>query len=115
MTRYAIDTDGVSGERLALAGDPVELRECASLVAGATTGAMTSAGTEGDGLRAALERFRVVHAHALVAVADAAAALGDRLDQSTAQARSVELFITAGFAHVAASAPAVLADSPDHR
>ncbi len=104
MTRYSIDTDGVSRERLALAHDPAELRECASLVAAATAGAMSATGRRG---RRAFEshstRFRAVHAHALDAVADAASALGDRLDRSTLEARSVELFVTAGFAQVSAS------------
>ena len=104
MTRYAIDTHGVSRERLALEREPAELRECASVVAAATADAMAAVGCEGDGLRVALERFRVVHAHALDAVADAAGALGDRIDESAAEARAVELFVTAGFASMAASA-----------
>jgi hypothetical protein len=108
MTRSRIDTDGVSRERLALARDPAELRECASLVAAATAGAMTCAGSEGAEVRRALERFRAVTAHALDAIADATSALGDRLDTCTAEARSVELLVTEGFAHVAASVPAAL-------
>lgn len=103
MTRYSFDGSGVSRERLALAHDPAELRECASLVASATAVAMAATGSEGHALGAALSRFRVVHAHALDAVADAASALGDRLDRSTAEARCVELFITSGFAAAAAS------------
>jgi hypothetical protein len=103
MTRYSIDTDGVSRERLALAHDPAELHECASLVAAATADAMSALGVEGDGVRVALARFRAVHAYALDAVADAASALGDQLDRSTLEARSVELFVAAGFAQVSAS------------
>ncbi len=110
MTRYAIDFDGVSRERLALAHDPAELRECASHVATATAGAMASTGDAGDVLRVELDRFRVVHAHALDAVADAAGALAHRLDRSTVEARSVELFVTAGFAGVAASSTVNLGD-----
>src|SRR5829696_8714766 len=105
MTRYAIDADGVSHERLALAHDPAELRECASLVAAATAGAMAAAGHEGDGIRVALQRFRAVHAYALDAIADAASALGGRLDQSMLEARAVELHVTEGFA-AAARGPA---------
>ncbi len=101
MTRYSIDTDGVSRERLALAEDPAQLRACASAVAAATASALAALGGDGEGIRAALERFRLVHAHALDAVADAADALGDRLDRSTLEARSVELFVTAGFASAA--------------
>ncbi|GAA2024764.1 hypothetical protein GCM10009740_12990 [Terrabacter terrae] len=103
MTRFSIDTAGVSRERLALSGDPRELRESASQVAAATAAAMAVVGGEGDGVRSALERFRVVHTHALDAVADAAGALGDRLDRSTLEARSAELFVSAGFAQVAVS------------
>jgi hypothetical protein len=113
MTRYAIDTHGVTRERLALAREPAELRECASVVAAATAGAMAAVGCEGDGLRVALERFRVVHAHALDAVADAAGALGDRIDESAAEARAVELFVTAGFAGVTAGAPLGQGDPVD--
>ena len=110
MTRYAIDSDGVSRERLALAHDPAELRECASQVAMATAGAMASTGDAGDVLRAELARFRVVHAHALDAIADAAGALADRLGRSTLEARSVELLVTAGFAGVTASIAEALRD-----
>lgn len=102
MTRYALDTEGVSRERLALAHDPAELHECASLVAAATAGALSALGVEGEGIRVALERFRAVHAYALDAVADAASALGNRLDRSTLEARAVELFVTAGFGQVSA-------------
>lgn len=112
MTRYSFDGTGVSRERVALAHDPVELRACASLVATASADAMAAAGSEGEGVRTALERFRTVQAHALDAVADAASALGDRLDRSTAEARSVELFITSGFAAVAASGAATYDSSP---
>ena len=106
MTRYSYDSAGVSRERFALAHDPVELRECASLVATATAGAMAATGSEGEGLSTALERFRAVHADALDAVADAASALGDRLDRSTAESRSIELSITSGFAVAATSGAA---------
>lgn len=102
MTRYSIDTEGVSRERLALAHDPDELRQCASTVASATAAAMAAVGREGAVIRTALERFRLMHAHALDAVADATGALGDRLDRSTSETRSVELLVTAGLAQVAA-------------
>ena len=102
MTRYSIDVDGLSRERLALGHDPTELRACASSVALATAGAMAAAGSQVPGLRPSLDRFRTVHARALDAVADAAAALGDRLDQSTAEARSVELFVTSSLAQAGA-------------
>ena len=102
MTRYSIDAEGVSRERLALAHDPPELRACASAVATAAAEAMAAMGSHGTSLRGAVDRFRTVYAHALDAVADASAALGDRLDRSTAEARSVELFVTASLAEVAA-------------
>lgn len=110
MTRYAIDAHGVSRERLALAHDPAELRECASLVGASTSGGLASLGDEGDVLRVALERFRVVHTHALDAVADAADALGGRLDRSTLEARAAELFVTAQFAGVTTSSAVALGD-----
>jgi hypothetical protein len=101
MTRYSIDVGGVARERLALAHDPAELRACASSVAVAAAGAMAAAGSQPAGLSAALDRFRTVHARALDAIADAAAALGDRLDESTAEARSVELIVTSSLAEAA--------------
>lgn len=110
MTRYSIDTHGVSSERLALSHDPAELSACASAVASAGGFASAAAGREGHGLGIALERFRSVHAHALDALADAASALGDRLDRSTLDARSVELFVTSGFAAVTTSGHAALGD-----
>jgi hypothetical protein len=103
MTRYSIDTDGVSHERSALAHDPAELRACASTVARATADAMASVGTGGPRLCWSLDRFRTVHAYALDALADAAAALGDRLDRSTAEARSVELSVTQAMADAASA------------
>lgn len=105
MTRFSIDTDGVSRERLAVAQDPGELRESAATVALATATAIAAVGTEGGGIGTALARFRAVHAYALDALADAADALGDRLDRSTLQAREVELFVTAGLARVSAVGP----------
>jgi hypothetical protein len=113
MTRYAFDTDGVSRARLALTDDPAQLRACASLVAAATAGAMSAVGSEGGCVRVAVERFRTVHAHALDAVADAASALGDRLDRSTLETRAVELFVTTSLADVATKVPAAV-DSSGH-
>jgi hypothetical protein len=110
MTRYSIDTHGVSCERLALSNDPTELSACASAVASAGAFASAAVGREGDGLGIALERFRSVHVHALDALADAASALGDRLDRSTLEARSVELFVTSGLAAIAASGQAAPGD-----
>ena len=110
MTRYSFDTHGVSRERLALSHDPAELSTCASAVASAGTAAAVALGDGAEGLRVAVERFRVVHAHAFDALADAAAALGDRLDRSTLEMRSVELLVTAGFSTVTTNAPAAHGD-----
>lgn len=98
MTRYAMDADGVSRERLALAHDPAELRACASALAAATAHVLGALGSDTAGVPAATERFRLVHAHALDAVAEAADALGGRLDRSAAEARAVELAVTGALA-----------------
>jgi hypothetical protein len=111
MTRYSFDTHGVSSARLALSHDPAELSTCASAVASAGASAAVALGDEADGLRTAIERFRVVHAHAFDALADAAAALGDRLDRSTLEMRSVELLVTAGFSAVTTDVSAAHGDS----
>jgi hypothetical protein len=113
MTRYVLDTDGVTRARLTLADDPAQLRECASVVAATTAAAMSAVGPEGSYVRTALERFRMVHCRALDAVADAASALGDRLDQSTVEARSVELFVTTALAEAATELPAGMSGSSD--
>jgi hypothetical protein len=105
MTRYSFDTHGVSRERVALSHDPAELDECASAVASAGVVAAVALGDDARSLRDAIERFRVVHAHALDALADAAAALGDRLDRSAIEMDSVELLVTAGFSALAADVP----------
>jgi hypothetical protein len=110
MTRYSIDTHGVSCERLALSNDPSELSACASAVASAGAFASSAVWREGDGLGIAHERFSSEHVHALDALADAASALGDRLDRSTLEARSVELFVTSCLAAVAASDQAAPGD-----
>lgn len=110
MTRYSFDTHGVSRERLALSHDPAELSACASAVAAAGASAAAAVGRERDGLGVALDRFRTVLAHAFDAMADAAGALGDRLDRSTLEMRSVELLVTDGFARVAANGSATLGD-----
>jgi hypothetical protein len=111
MTRYVLDTDGVTRERLALADDPAQLRECSSVVAATSAAAMSAVGPEGGYVRTALERFRTVHCHALDAVAEAATALGDRLDRSTVEARSVELFVTTALAEAATNLPAAMSGS----
>jgi hypothetical protein len=79
-------------------------------VASAGAAASASVGREGDGLGIAHQRFRNVHVHALDALADAASSLGDRLDRSTLEARSVELFVTSCLAAVAASDQAAPGD-----
>jgi len=101
MTRYSIDTDGVSRERRALADDPAELRGCASALAVAAASAMSAAGSDACEVRAALDRFRTVHVHAFDALADAADALGDRLGRSAAEGRAVELTVSAALSDVA--------------
>lgn len=115
MAHYSIDRDGVVGARHALDGDPQTLRDCAgelSVAAAAATVAVGAGGgrgggrgggtggpgvVEGDRLRAALQRFRVVQATALDAVADAWSALGGDLDQAVAGERDTELAVMAAF------------------
>ena len=113
MTRYALDTDGMTRTRLGLAEDPEQLRACASLVATATADAMSAVGPEGGCVRVALERFGTVHAHGLDFVADAAGALADQLDRSTVEAQEVELFVTRSLTHLATNVPATLVGSAD--
>lgn len=80
MARHVIDRDGVAGVGTALAADPQALHALALELSRAVVAAQAAIAGDGPSLRAALERFRLLHARALDVVAEASAALsGDLL------------------------------------
>jgi hypothetical protein len=98
MARYDMDRDGVASVRAAVAGDPVLLRESADAVAlgsaiarSGTGSGQTGIGWAPTGLATELDRFGVVHALLLDAMADALAALCGGLDLAVRGDRATEL------------------------
>jgi hypothetical protein len=91
MARYEMDRDGVSTVRAAVGGDPAVLREVADVVAAASAAARSVVGSEEAGLAAEIDRFRLVHARLLDAMADAVAALCGELRLAVQGDRETEL------------------------
>lgn len=105
MARYDMDRDGVASVRAAVAADPALLRESADTVAVAsaiarsgvvsapmgTGSAQAGLGSASRGLATELDRFRVVHASLLDAMADALSALCGGLDLAVRGDRATEL------------------------
>ncbi|MCU1536870.1 MAG: hypothetical protein JWP82_1221, partial [Humibacillus sp.] len=90
MARYEVDTGGLRSARQTVRGDPAALHGLADVVSAAGAGAKESVGPSTP-LAGELDRFRLVHARLLDAVADAFAALGGALDVAAADSREVEL------------------------
>jgi hypothetical protein len=91
MARYEVDRDGVAAARVAVGGDPEALRAVADAVAAATSAARVGLGPRTSVLAVELDRFRLVHARLLDAMADAVAALCGELDLAMHSERDVEL------------------------
>ena len=91
MARYEMDRDGVASVRAAVSDDPACLREVADGVAAASAMARSGVGSGQAGLTAEIDRFRLVHARLLDAMADAVAALCGELDLAVQSDREVEL------------------------
>ena len=96
MAYSSIDREGVSSARGTLAADPVALRSCAARVSAGAAEARMAVGAEATRLGVALERFRVVHATALDAMAQASATIGGDLVLVVTSSRETELSIAAG-------------------
>lgn len=106
MARYRIDDEAVCDARRSLDGDPATLRSCATALAAAGSMAAAAVGDADETLTLgqALQRFRLVHAQAVDAVADAAAALGGELDLAVAGEHEVQLAVASAFGAITASA-----------
>lgn len=92
MARSEIDHEGVASARHALAADPDALRECAARVSAALVSARWALGDTGS-LSAAVERYRILQARGLEAMAEAAAVLGGDLDVVVESSRATELAV----------------------
>lgn len=106
MAHYRIDDEGVCDARRLLDGDPATLRSCATALAAAGSVAAAAVGDADETvtLGRALQRFRLVHAQAIDALADASAALGGELDLAVAGEREVQLAVASAFGAITASA-----------
>jgi hypothetical protein len=91
MARIEVDPAGVSAVRGTVRGDPATLRAVADTVAAATAAARAALGSQDSPLSGELDRFRLVHAHLLDAMAEAFTALGGGLDLAAETARAGEL------------------------
>ena len=98
MGRFEMDREGVGGLSAAVRGDPEVLRRVADGVAAAGARARAGAGAEAVGLGAELDRFRLVHAALLDAVADAIGALGGDLDVAVSSDRATEVDVVSALA-----------------
>ena len=108
MARYEMDRDGVSTVTAAVSGDPAVLREVADGVAAASALARSGVGSaeagvcsEEAGLAAEIDRFRLVHARLLDAMADAVAALCGELDLAVRGDRETELAAASALGSIA--------------
>jgi hypothetical protein len=100
MAHFTIDHDGLTVARRALAADAETLSRCALELSAAAASARAAAGTDAVVLGMALERFRLVEARALDAIAAASAALGGRLDVATLEARDTDLAVASALGRV---------------
>ena len=100
MAYFSIDREAVHGARMILAEDPSLLHALAGEVSAAGAAARACLGPEWAGLAEAIDRFRVVHGHAIDAVAEAAAALGGDLDLVIAGSAETELAVSSALGSV---------------
>ena len=91
MARYEMDREGVATVRAAVSGDPEALRGVADAVAAAASAARGGVGPRASVLAAELDRFRLVHARLVDAMADAVAAVCGELDLAVRSERDTEL------------------------
>ena len=91
MARYEMDRDGLASARAAVSGDPALLREAAEVVAAASAMACSGVGSDQPQLAAELDRYRLVHARLLDAMADAVAALCGELDLAVQDEHETEI------------------------
>jgi hypothetical protein len=105
MGRFEMDREGVSAVGAALRHDPDVLRGVADRVAAAGAPPPGGVGAEAIGLGAELDRFRLVHAGLVDAVADAFAALGGDLGVAVGSDRATELAAVSALGALAGAVP----------
>ena len=91
MARYEIDREEVSKVGGAISRDAATLRAVAEAIAAASAAAGSAVGTRQPGLTAEIDRFRLVHARLVDAMADAVTALGGDLGLAVRRERDTEL------------------------
>lgn len=97
MARHVIDSDAVARAATSLAADPHTLHTLAAELSRAVVDAERSVAGDCPPLRAALDRFRLLHAHALDVVAEAAAALSGDLYTVAHESQSLERAISQAY------------------
>jgi hypothetical protein len=97
MARHLIDSDAVAAAAGSLAADPQTLHALASELSRAVVDAERSVAGDCPALRAALDRFRLLHAHALDVVAEATAALSGDLYTVAHESQSLERAISQAY------------------
>jgi hypothetical protein len=119
MARYDMDRDGVASVRAAVAGDPALLRDSADAVASGSTIARSGVGSTQTGigwtpteLATELDRFGIVHAVLLDAMADALAALCGELDLAVRGDRATELAAVSALGSLAGTLQQALVGAP---
>ena len=91
MARYEMDRGEVATVGGEINRDAETLRAVADAVAAASAAARCAVGTGQPGLAAEIDRFRLVHAHLVDAMADAVTALRGGLDLAVRSERDTEL------------------------
>ena len=104
MARIEFDPAGVSAVRETVRGDPAVLRAVADTVAAATAAARQALGPQASPLSAELDRFRLVHAHLVDAMAEAFSALAGGLDLAVEGARVAEVAAATALGSLSAAA-----------
>jgi len=109
MARYEVDLEAVSTTAAAVRGDATTLRSVADAVAAAAAAARSAAGSGQPGLSAEIDRFRLVHATLVDAMADAVTSLCGGLDLAVRQGRDTEVAAAAALGSVAGTLAPVVA------
>lgn len=100
MVRYEMDRGEVSRVGGEISRDAATLRAVADAVAAASAAARAAVGTGQPGLTAEIDRFRLVHAQLVDAMADAVTALRGGLDLAVRSERDTELAAAAALGSV---------------
>ncbi len=103
MARYEMDREEVSTVGGAISRDAATLRAVADAVAAASAAARSGVGAGQPGLTAEIDRFRLVHAQLVDAMADAVTALRGGLDLAVRSERDTELAASSALGSVTAA------------